>query len=69
MAKPGHGWEEKPSAVDEYAANELAGYLRQITGAQFPVVAADGMAEGKPPILIGLSAPRSGIWDRTRSLP
>lgn len=46
-----------PSAVDEYAANELAVYLEQITGAQFPVVATGGMTEGKPSILIGLSAP------------
>ncbi len=46
-----------PSALDEYAASELARYLEQITGAQFPVVAADDVAEGKPSILIGLSVP------------
>ncbi|OGV70381.1 MAG: hypothetical protein A2283_14065 [Lentisphaerae bacterium RIFOXYA12_FULL_48_11] len=27
-----------PSAVDEYAVARLSGYLKQITGAEFPVV-------------------------------
>ena len=45
------------SAVDDYAAQELADYLKQITGADFPVVAPGDMAGGTPSIFIGLSAP------------
>jgi len=46
-----------PSAVDEYAARELSGYLQQITGAAFPVVSPEEMAGDRPSIFIGLSAP------------
>jgi len=48
---------ESPSAVDDYAAAALAKYLKQMTGAEFPVVAPGGMAADKPGIFIGLSAP------------
>ena len=45
------------SPVDDYAIQELAGYLKQITGADFPLVEPDDMADGAPSIFIGLSAP------------
>lgn len=46
-----------PSVVDEYAVRELGGYLKQITGAEFPVVDADGVDAAGPAIFVGLSAP------------
>lgn len=46
-----------PTAVDDYAARELALYLEQITGAVFPVVAPDTMQEAAPALFIGLSGP------------
>ena len=47
----------KSSPVDDYAAQELAGYLKQIAGAEFPVVGPDNVVGGAPSIFIGLSAP------------
>lgn len=46
----------KPSAVDSYAISTLAEYLKQITGADFPVVAPDKKIEGCRGIYVGLSA-------------
>lgn len=46
-----------PSAVDEYAARELGGYLKQATGAEFPVVSPATCAPDRPAIFIGLSDP------------
>ena len=46
-----------PAPVDAYATRELAGYLRQITGAEFPVVAPAAMVAGRDSIFIGLSEP------------
>ena len=43
--------------VDVYAAKELALYLKQITGADFPVATPDAMDANKPSIFIGLSKP------------
>ncbi|HUT95309.1 MAG TPA: DUF4838 domain-containing protein [Thermoguttaceae bacterium] len=45
------------SGVDCYAAKTLAGYLRQSTGAEFPLVTPDERAAGKPAIFVGLSEP------------
>ena len=45
-----------PTKVDAYAARELAGYLKQITGADFPVVDPDDRGEDKNTIFVGLSA-------------
>ncbi len=53
-----------PSAVDEYAIRELALYLKQITGADFPVVAPETMTVGNPSIFIGTSAPASKLLDK-----
>ena len=46
-----------PSPVDDYAARELAGYLKQITGAELSVVGPDDLVGGAPSIFIGLSTP------------
>ncbi|NOZ20780.1 MAG: DUF4838 domain-containing protein, partial [Planctomycetes bacterium] len=46
-----------PSGVDDYAVQTLVQYLKQITGAEFPVVEPDKMAEDRHSIFIGLSAP------------
>jgi hypothetical protein len=43
--------------VDRYAAETLAGYLRQITSAEFPVVASGEMTEDRPALFVGLSEP------------
>lgn len=43
--------------VDRYAAETLAGYLRQITSAEFPVVASDAINEDRPALFVGLSEP------------
>ena len=47
----------KPSAVDDYAVNTLARYLKQITEADFPVVTPDKVAGDRRSIHVGLSAP------------
>ncbi len=43
--------------VDRYAAETLAGYLRQITSAEFPLVASGAMNEDRPALFVGLSEP------------
>ncbi len=48
---------DRPSPVDQYAVRTLTGYLRQITGAEFPVVAATDLPEDAPAVFVGLSAP------------
>ena len=45
------------SAVDEYAAATLAKYLQQMTGAEFPVVAATDADDEGPAIFVGVSRP------------
>lgn len=46
-----------PSSVDDYAVRVLAAYLKQITGAEFPVLGPGAMVEGTPAIFVGLSPP------------
>jgi len=46
-----------PSAVDEYAVGQLAKYLQQMTGAEFPIVEPEKVNGEKPCIFIGLSDP------------
>jgi len=43
--------------IEAYAANTLAGYLREMTGAEFPVVAPDEHEVDQPAIFVGLSEP------------
>ncbi len=43
--------------VEAYAANTLAGYLKEMTGATFTVVAPDEYRTGQPSIFVGLSEP------------
>ncbi|MFA7159085.1 MAG: DUF4838 domain-containing protein [Kiritimatiellia bacterium] len=43
--------------VDKYAARELALYLKQMTGADFPVVTSGAMDSSKPSIFVGMSKP------------
>ena len=45
-----------PSAVDDYALARLSEYLRQITGAEFPVVDADQATGDSPGLYVGISA-------------
>jgi len=45
------------SGVDKYAAAELSRYLKQIAGADYPVVEPKDMDPAKPCIFIGLSSP------------
>ena len=47
----------EPSTVDVYAAQTLAGYLADITGAEFPVVGPAGAGDGRPCIFVGISGP------------
>lgn len=44
------------SGLDRYAAETLAGYLRESTGAEFPIVAADERDGDRPAIFIGKPA-------------
>ncbi|MGD8241098.1 MAG: DUF4838 domain-containing protein, partial [Armatimonadota bacterium] len=46
-----------PTAVDSYAVRELAGYLRQMTGAEFPAVAPQEWNPEQPAIFVGVSPP------------
>lgn len=46
-----------PTEVDEYAVTVLADYLKQITGADFPLVTPAQADADSPAIFIGLSAP------------
>ena len=48
---------EHPTPVDLYAVRTLTGYLRQITGADFPVVPAAELPANAPALFVGLSAP------------
>jgi len=45
-----------PSAVDDYALARLSEYLRQMTGAEFPVVEAGKAAGDSPCLYVGISA-------------
>ena len=47
---------ETVSAVDDYALTKLAAYMKQITGAEFPVVDADKVIGGGPCLHVGISA-------------
>ena len=47
---------EQPSPVDRYAVRTVIGYLQQITGAAFPVVAPADLPADAPAIFVGLSA-------------
>lgn len=46
---------DNPSAVDSYAAETLAGYLEQMSGAAFPTGQASELGDGQAAIFIGLS--------------
>lgn len=50
IVKPAH-----PSSVDTYAVGELAACLKQVTGAEFPVVEPESVAKGQCGIFVGLS--------------
>ncbi len=41
--------------IEAYAAETLAGYLKQMTGAEFPVVSPDEYRADRPAIFVGLS--------------
>ena len=41
--------------VEAYAANTLAGYLQEMTGAEFPVVSPNEHKADRPAIFVGLS--------------
>ncbi len=43
--------------IEAYAAKTLAGYLKEITGAEFPVVSPDECEADRPAIFVGLSEP------------
>jgi hypothetical protein len=47
---------EAASPVDDYAVTRLSEYLRQITGAEFPVMDADQAAGDSPGLYVGISA-------------
>ena len=48
---------DQPSPVDLYAVRTLTDYLRQSTGAEFPVVAAAELPADAPALFVGISAP------------
>ena len=43
--------------IEAYAAKTLAGYLKEMTGAEFPVVSPDDREVDQPAIFVGLSEP------------
>jgi hypothetical protein len=43
--------------IEDYAAQTLAGYLKEMTGAEFPVVSPDDFKVDRPAIFVGLSEP------------
>lgn len=43
--------------IEAYAAKTLAGYLKEMTGAEFPVVSPDKYKADRPAIFVGLSEP------------
>lgn len=45
-----------PSVVDDYALAKLSGYLKQITGVEFPMVSADEAADDSPCLYVGVNA-------------
>jgi hypothetical protein len=45
-----------PSVVDDYALAKLSGYLKQITGVEFPTVSADEAADDSPCLYVGVNA-------------
>lgn len=47
--------ESTPAGLEEYAAKTLAGYLQEMTGAEFPVVSPNEREADQPAILVGLS--------------
>jgi len=47
----------EPGDVEDYAAETLAGYLKEMTGAEFPVVSPRERDADRPSIFIGLSEP------------
>ena len=46
-----------PDGVETYAAKTLAGYLKEMTGAEFPVVSPNEFKADRPAIFVGLSEP------------
>ena len=48
---------DQPSKVDDYAVQTLAATLKQMTGAEFPVVAAAELPAKAPALFVGISAP------------
>jgi len=47
---------EAASPVDDYAVTKLSEYLKQITGAEFPIVEANKASGGSPCLYVGVSA-------------
>jgi len=43
--------------IEAYAAKTLAGYLKEMTGAEFPIVGPDECEADRPAIFVGLSRP------------
>ena len=57
---------EKPTEVDDYAAQELSNFLKEKTGAEFPVVSPDLASPNNKYIFIGLSDPvKKKPWPRS----
>ncbi|MCP5541869.1 MAG: DUF4838 domain-containing protein [Akkermansiaceae bacterium] len=49
--------------IETYAAETLAGYLKEMTGAEFPVVAPEARDSDRPAIFIGLSEPALALLE------
>lgn len=49
--------------IESYAAGTLAGYLKEMTGAEFPVVAPAARDSDRPAIFIGLSRPARALLE------
>lgn len=48
---------QNPAPVDQYAVTTLAHYLQEITGAEFPVIEPQEVAQPESCIFVGLSGP------------
>lgn len=48
---------DKPTKVDGYSITKLADFMKEKTGADFPVVSSDKLPKGKKYIFVGLSKP------------
>jgi len=55
--------ESTPAGLEEYAAKTLAGYLQEMTGAEFPVVSPNEREADQPAIFVGLSEPALALLE------